>query len=98
MIFSLFLGVTIVKTAKRHSQPSFGYSSYENHREAFFAKFMKRMSGTAFILCLASAFFVWFSWSLALLCLLAIPAVAALQIYRSKRAIESSGNRSLPIR
>ena len=97
-ILSLFLGATIYRNAREHSKPSFGYSSYENHREAFFARFVKRMSLTAVLLCLASAFVVWQSPLWAVMLVLAIPAVAAIQIAREKRSIESSKNRSLPIR
>jgi hypothetical protein len=94
--FTLFLAATIWKTAREHAKPELGYSSRDNHREAFFARFVKKMSLTAVLLCVASAIFVWSSPLLAVLLVLAIPAVAALQVARSKRSIESSGNRSLP--
>ena len=97
-IFSLFLAATIWRTARQHSRPELGFSTTHNNREEFFARFVKKMSVTAVCLCLMSAVAVWFfgAWFWGIALMLAIPAVAALQVVRSKKAIESSGNRSLP--
>ena len=93
-----FLSLTIWRTGRQHSQPELGFSSRDNYRENFFANFVRRMSMTAIILCAASSLSLWFfhSWFLAIGCVLAIPAVAAFQIFNSKRALEASSNRSLP--
>ena|SRR5579885_775332 len=94
-IFCLFLGVTISRNARAHARPELGMSTRDNYREKFFARFIRRMSFTAVCLCVISALVVWSSFTWAVILLLAIPAVAALQIARGKRAIEASGNRSL---
>jgi hypothetical protein len=97
-VFSLFLAAGIWRTARQHSRPELGFSTTHNHREEFFSRFVKKMSVTAVSLCLMSAVAVWFfhAWFLGIVFMLAIPAVAALQVVRSKKAIENSGNRSLP--
>lgn len=97
-IFSLFLAATIWRTSKAHSQPELGFSTTHNNREAFFSRFVRKMSFTAVVLCIVSAILIWSNPFLAVISLLAIPAVAALQIYRGKRAIEAGRNRSLPVR
>lgn len=92
----VLLAGTIWRTSRQHSRPELGSSSRDNYREQFFARFMRRMSLTAVLLCLVSALVVWSSFTWAVIFVLAIPAVAALQISRTKKSIESSGNRSLP--
>ena len=95
-VFTLFLAVTIWRTGRQHSQPELGFSTTHNNREAFFARFIRRMSLTAIGLCLLSAVLVWSSAFWAIMALAAIPALAAFQIFSTKRAIESGSRKSLP--
>jgi len=95
-VFTLFLAVTIWRTSRQHSQPELGFSTSYNNREAFFSRFVRKMSLTAVGLCLLSALLVWSAPWLAFFALAAIPALAAFQIFTTKRAIESGSRKSLP--
>ena len=94
----LFLATAIWRTGRQYAKPELGYSSRDNHREQFFARFMKKLSRTAIMLCLLSAAAVglWSSWFWGIMFLLAIPVVGALQVVQSKKAIESGRTKSLP--
>jgi len=95
-VLSLFLAVTIWRNAREHTRPQLGYSTRDNYRETVVARFIRKMSLTASFLCVLSAVMIWSSFTAAVLCLLAIPAVAAFQIFKGKKSIEGSANRSLP--
>ena len=97
-VFMLVVSTLIWRTGRAHSKPELGYSSVKNHREELFARFVRKMSATAIGLCLLSALLVWSSFFWAIVAILAIPGVAAFQVYNRKRSIEASGNRSLPLR
>ncbi len=95
--FTITLGVMFVRQARKHgSQPALEYNSREKFTNHHFGRFMKKMSVAVVGLCLLSAWVAWSSMFWAVVFLLMIPAVVALQFVRGRKALENSYKRGLP--
>jgi hypothetical protein len=94
--FTLFLALTFWKQTRLHAGPGLEYSTRDRFLNESFGKFLRKMSMTVIILCGASAWMVWHSWFWAFMLLMSIPALAAVQIVRTKNALPNNYKRSLP--
>ena len=95
--FTITLGVMFARQALKHgSQPALEYNSRDKFTNYHFSRFMRKMSFAVIGLCLLSAWVAWSSMFWAVVFLLMIPAVVALQFARGRRALENSYKRGLP--
>lgn len=96
-VFTITLGVMFVRQARKHgNEPALEYSSRDKFTNYHFGRFMRKMSFAVVGLCLLSAWVAWSSMFWAIVILLAIPAVVALQVVRGRKALENSYKRGLP--
>lgn len=96
-VFTITLGVMFVRQARKHGgQPALEYSSRDKFTNYHIGRFMRKMSLAVVCLCLLSAWIAWSSMFWAVILILLIPGVVALQFVRGRKALENSYKRGLP--
>lgn len=90
------LALAFYKQTRLHGGPSLEYSTRDRFLNERFGQFLRKMSLTVIGLLAASAWMVWHSWFWAFVLVLSIPAIAAVQIARTKKSLPEHYRRSLP--
>ena len=96
-VVAISLGVGFWRQARKHGgEPALEYSSRDKFTNGHFGRTMRKMTLTVVGLCFLSAWVAWSSMFWAVVLMLLIPPLVALQVVRGRKSLESSYKRTLP--